>query len=275
MHELQHSLEAAQAASEAAAPCPSCAEAAAQGVHVVVDGVVTAHRRRRPASLTVTRGEIVGLAGLVGAGRTELLEAIAGLGHASGCISLDGRPLTGTIAERVARGLAIVPEDRARHGLFTLDPVRTNISMAWLPRGAHAGLVDHAGERELVGGMITRLRLRPTDPARRVQTLSGGNQQKTILGRWLAVEPSVLLLDEPTRGVDVGARHDIHEAVRAAAAAGCAVLFASSDLEEVLLLADRILVMHDGAIAGEFLREAATDVAIMSLATGGALEGAR
>lgn len=242
---------------------------------LAVDGLISAHRRRRPVSLTVRRGEIVGLAGLVGAGRTELLEAIAGLGHASGCISLDGRPLTGTIAERVARGLAIVPEDRARHGLFTLDPVRTNISMAWLPRGAHAGLVDHAGERELVGGMITRLRLRPTDSARRVQTLSGGNQQKTILGRWLAVEPSVLLLDEPTRGVDVGARHDIHEAVRAAAAAGCAVLFASSDLEEVLLLADRILVMHDGAIAGEFLREAATDVAIMSLATGGALEGAR
>ena len=244
-------------------------------IRLAVGGLISAHRRRRPASLSVKRGEIVGLAGLVGAGRTELLEAIAGLGHASGCISLDGRPLTGTIAERVARGLAIVPEDRARHGLFTLDPVRTNISMAWLPRGAHAGLVDHAGERELVGGMITRLRLRPTDPARRVQTLSGGNQQKTILGRWLAVEPSVLLLDEPTRGVDVGARHDIHEAVRAAAAAGCAVLFASSDLEEVLLLADRILVMHDGAIAGEFLREAATDVAIMSLATGGALEAAR
>ena len=244
-------------------------------IRLAVDGLISAHRRRRPASLSVRRGEIVGLAGLVGAGRTELLEAIAGLGHASGSISLDGRPLTGTIAERVARGLAIVPEDRARHGLFTLDPVRTNISMAWLPRGAHAGLVDHAGERELVGGMITRLRLRPADPARRVQTLSGGNQQKTILGRWLAVEPSVLLLDEPTRGVDVGARHDIHEAVRAAAAAGCAVLFASSDLEEVLLLADRILVMHDGAIAGEFLREAATDVAIMSLATGGALEGAR
>ncbi len=244
-------------------------------IRLAVDGLISAHHRRRPASLAVQRGEIVGLAGLVGAGRTELLEAIAGLGHASGRITLDGRALEGTIAERVARGLAIVPEDRARHGLFTLDPVCTNISMAWLPRGARAGMVDHAGERDLVAGMITRLRLRPADPARRVQTLSGGNQQKTILGRWLAVEPSVLLLDEPTRGVDVGARHDIHEAVRAAATAGCAVLFASSDLEEVLLLADRILVMHDGAIAGEFLREAATDVAIMGLATGGALETAR
>lgn len=242
---------------------------------LIVERVVSSHHRRRPASLTVRRGEIVGLAGLVGAGRTELLEAIAGLGHASGSILLDGRELAGSIAERVARGLAIVPEDRARHGLFTLDPVSTNVSMAWLPRGARAGLVDHAGERDLVGGMITRLRLRPADPARRVQTLSGGNQQKTILGRWLAVEPSVLLLDEPTRGVDVGARHDIHEAVRAAAMAGCAVLFASSDLEEVLLLADRILVMHDGLIAGELSREAATDVAIMGLATGGAMEAAR
>ena len=242
---------------------------------LIAEGVVSAHRRRRPASLTVKRGEIVGLAGLVGAGRTELLEAIAGLGHAGGRITLDGRALTGSIAERVARGLAIVPEDRARHGLFTLDPVRTNVSMAWLPRGAHAGLVDRAGERDLVDGMITRLRLRPADPARRVQTLSGGNQQKTILGRWLSIEPSVLLLDEPTRGVDVGARHDIHEAIRAAATAGCAVLFASSDLEEVLLLADRVLVMHDGAIAGEFLRDAATEVAIMGLATGGAMEAAR
>lgn len=242
---------------------------------LVVDRVVSAHRRQRPASLTVRRGEIVGLAGLVGAGRTELLEAIAGLGHASGRISLDGRPLTGTIAERVARGLAIVPEDRARNGLFTLDAVRTNVSMAWLPRGSRAGLVDRDGERDLVDGMVTRLRLRPADPSRRVQTLSGGNQQKTILGRWLAVEPSVLLLDEPTRGVDVGARHDIHEAVRAAATAGCAVLFASSDLEEVLLLADRIVVMHDGAIAGEFTRDTATEVAIMGLATGGTLETAR
>ncbi|MFM1882385.1 MAG: Ribose import ATP-binding protein RbsA [Planctomycetota bacterium] len=242
---------------------------------LVVEGLVSAHSRRKAASLTVRRGEIVGLAGLVGAGRTELLEAIAGLGHAAGRITMDGRELGGTIAERVARGLAIVPEDRARHGLFTLDPVRTNMSMAWLPRGARAGFVDHGGERDLVDGMIARLRLRPADPSRRVQVLSGGNQQKTILGRWLAVEPSVLLLDEPTRGVDVGARHDIHEAVRAAATSGCAVLFASSDLEEVLLLADRILVMHDGAIAGEFTRDTATEVAIMGLATGGALEAAR
>ncbi|MBM4111144.1 MAG: sugar ABC transporter ATP-binding protein [Phycisphaerae bacterium] len=242
---------------------------------LVVDRVISAHRQRHPNSLTVKRGEIVGLAGLVGSGRTRLLEAIAGLGHAGGSITLDGRALGTTIAQRVASGVAIVPEDRARHGLFTPDPVSTNISMAWLPRGAHAGVIDRAGERDLVAGMITRLRLRPANPARRVQTLSGGNQQKTMLGRWLSIEPSVLLLDEPTRGVDVGARHDLHEAIRAAATAGCAVLFASSDLEEVLALADRILVMHDGAIVGEFTRAQATELAIMSLATGGALEAAR
>jgi len=247
----------------------------AQPVRLEVSGLVSAHRRRRPATLAVRRGEIVGLAGLVGAGRTELLEAIAGIGHVAGRVTLDGHPLDGTVAQRVARGLAIVPEDRARNGLFPADAVRTNVSVAWLPHGAHAGMVDRRGEDGLVDTMVSRMRLRPADPTRRVQTLSGGNQQKAILARWLAVEPSVLLLDEPTRGVDVGARHDIHEAVRAAATAGCAVLFASSDLEEVLLLADRILVMHDGAIAGECMRAQATEVLVMGLATGGTMEHAR
>jgi len=123
--------------------------------------------------------------------------------------------------------------------------------------------------------MIARMQLRPPQPSRRVQTLSGGNQQKSVIGRWLAVDPKVLLLDEPTRGVDVGARAEIHAEVRRLAEAGSAVVFASSELEEVLLLADRVLVMHEGGIAGELAAHDATEVAIMHLATGGAAHAHR
>jgi len=150
-----------------------------------------------------------------------------------------------------------------------------NMSLAWIDRTSRSRLVDSRGEPGLVDRMIARMQLRPPQPSRRVQTLSGGNQQKSVIGRWLAVDPAVLLLDEPTRGVDVGARAEIHAEVRRLAAAGSAVVFASSELEEVLLLADRIIVMHDGAVAGEIAAHEATEVAIMRLATGGAVQGLR
>jgi len=233
-------------------------------------GLTTAHRRKAPVSFRVRAGEIVGLAGLVGAGRTEVLEAIAGVTEHGGSVRLDGRKVTGGAPERVRGGIAVVPEDRARHGLFLEDSVATNMSLAWIDRTSRGRLVDRRGESGLVSRMVARMQLRPPQPSRRVQTLSGGNQQKAVIGRWLAVEPAVLLLDEPTRGVDVGARAEIHAEVRRLAEAGSAVLFASSELEEVLLLADRILVMHEGAIAGELAAHEATEVAIMHLATGGA-----
>ena len=242
-------------------------------VRLKVEGLLSAHRKKAPVSFEVRAGEIVGLAGLVGAGRTEVLEAIAGVTHAGardgGRVMLDGAELVGASFERVRRGVAIVPEDRARNGLFLEDPVSMNMSLAWLDRSSRARLVDGRGERSLVGSMIARMQLRPAQPARRVQTLSGGNQQKAVIGRWLAVDPAVLLLDEPTRGVDVGARAEIHAEVRRLADAGSAVVFASSELEEVLLLADRIIVMHEGAIAGELAAHEASEVAIMHLATGG------
>jgi ABC-type sugar transport system ATPase subunit len=249
--------------------------AADAAVRVEVAALVTAHRRRRPVSFSVRAGEIVGLAGLVGAGRTEVLEAIAGVTAHGGEVRLDGRVLAGDAPARVRRGVAIVPEDRARHGLFLENPVAMNMSLAWIDRTSRARLVDRRGEAGLVSRMVARMQLRPPQPARRVQTLSGGNQQKAVIGRWLAVDPAVLLLDEPTRGVDVGARAEIHAEVRRLAEAGSAVLFASSELEEVLLLADRILVMHDGAIAGELAAHEATEVAIMHLATGGAAHAPR
>ncbi|MFM7261793.1 MAG: sugar ABC transporter ATP-binding protein [bacterium] len=244
--------------------------AADAAVRLEVTGVTSAHRRKRPISFAVRAGEIVGLAGLVGAGRTEVLEAIAGVTPHGGEVRLDGAALVGGASARVRRGVAIVPEDRARNGLFLEDPVAMNMSLAWIDRTSRARIVDGRGEAGLVARMVARMQLRPPQPSRRVHTLSGGNQQKTVIGRWLAVDPKVLLLDEPTRGVDVGARAEIHAEVRRLAAAGSAVIFASSELEEVLLLADRILVMHEGAIAGELAAHEATEVAIMHFATGGA-----
>jgi ABC-type sugar transport system ATPase subunit len=129
-------------------------------------------------------------------------------------------------------------------------------------------VIDRAGERAVVGDAIARVAVRPADPSRAVGTLSGGNQQKALVGRWTAAAPAVLLLDEPTRGVDVGARADIHAEIRRLAAAGAAVVFASSELEEVLLLADRVAVMHDGTLAGE-LAGGCGELDVMRLATGG------
>ena len=244
-------------------------------VRLEVSALVSAHRRRVPLSFRVRAGEIVGLAGLVGAGRTEVLEAIAGVTPHGGSVRLDGGELVGGSSARVRRGVAIVPEDRARNGLFLEDPVAMNMSLAWIDRHSSARVVDGRGETALVDRMIARMQLRPPQPSRRVQTLSGGNQQKSVIGRWLAVDPKVLLLDEPTRGVDVGARAEIHAEVRRLAEAGSAVVFASSELEEVLLLADRVLVMHEGGIAGELAAHEATEVAIMHLATGGAAHAHR
>jgi ribose transport system ATP-binding protein len=238
-------------------------------VRLRIDGLVSSHPRSRPMSLAVQAGEIVGLAGLVGAGRTELLEAIAGVAPHGGRVEVDGRPLGPGAARRVRAGVVLVPEDRARHGLFLENPVAMNLSLAWIGRHRRAGLVDRRGEGSLVARMVDRVRLRPAQSSRRVGTLSGGNQQKSVLGRWLAVDPAVLLLDEPTRGVDVGARAEIHAEVRRLADAGSAIVFASSDLEEVLLLADRIIVLHEGAVAGELAIRDASEVALMHLATGG------
>lgn len=254
------------------APAPLQTIDAAARVLLEVRDLVSAHRRRRPSSLVVRSGEIVALAGLVGSGRSELLEAIAGIGQSSGEIRVDGHGLSGPPSARMRQGVAIVPEDRARLGLFPSLCVGSNISMSWLAAGSHRGVVDRAKEQELAATMVHRLRIQPPHPHRRAGTLSGGNQQKAVLGRALAITPRVMLLDEPTRGVDVGARQELHDAVRSAAASGCAVLMASSDLEEVLLLADRILVMHDGQIVGECSAADATEVGIMRLATGGAKE---
>lgn len=262
-HEIERLMVGRDLTSAPSSPSSTAAE-----VRLSLDGVVTRHRNARPVTLEVRRGEIVALAGLVGAGRTELLESIAGLSESQGTVRLDDALITGPTAARVRAGIALLPEDRARDGLLHEKTVAQNVSLSWLGRTTAPGWINPAAETAMVREAITRTQLRPPDSQREVRTLSGGNQQKCVLGRLLGNSPSVLLLDEPTRGVDVGARAEIHSAIRAAAVAGASVIFASSEMEEVLLLAHRIVVMHDGGISGELSAQGATEGTILRLATG-------
>jgi L-arabinose transport system ATP-binding protein len=218
----------------------------------------------RPTSFAVRRGEIVGLFGLVGAGRSALLWLLAGAERPSGGrVRVHGTALAArTPREALAAGVALCPEDRRAEGLFPGLPVLANLNVA-----ARRGLALHpAWERAHADAWIRRLRIRAPSPDVPVATLSGGNQQKVILGRWLARDVRVLLLDEPTRGVDVGARSELYELLQELARQGVAILMASSDLPEVLGLSDRVLVMREGGLAGELARGAATQENVLRLA---------
>ncbi|MFI9402454.1 sugar ABC transporter ATP-binding protein [Nocardia sp. NPDC052316] len=206
--------------------------------------------RFRDISFAVRAGEIVGLAGLVGSGRSEVLETIYGARPASaGLVEVDGRRVRpGSTTAAVAAGMGLAPEERKSQGLFLLESVGRNISAAALPRYSRFGWFDRRRERAETGGVLARVGVRPADPNYPVRGLSGGNQQKTVLARWLLEDCRVLLLDEPTRGVDVGARAEVYAQVRGLAERGVAVLLVSSDLPELLGLADRVLVLRDGEI---------------------------
>ncbi|MEM6674076.1 MAG: sugar ABC transporter ATP-binding protein [Planctomycetota bacterium] len=235
-------------------------------------GLVTNAFPSAAVDLRVAAGELVGLAGLVGAGRTELLETIFGLREpVSGDVLLEGevRSFDGP-RSAAAAGLALVPEDRKLQGLLLEESVRVNVALATLDRRrGHLGLVDGDAERDVAEAQVAELGVRTSGIEQQAETLSGGNQQKVVVGRWLAAEPRVLLLDEPTRGVDVGAREELYGLLERLAADGLGVLFASSDLEELLRLADRIVVLYDGRVSGELDRSEATEEAVMELATGG------
>jgi len=221
-------------------------------------------------SLTVRRGEIVGLAGLVGSGRSELARAIFGAQpFDSGEIFLDNRPVKfRSPADAIRAGIAMVPEDRKALALFLEKPVRWNISMVTLPAFARRGFVKGARERALVEAQIEQLRIRTPGLEVPVRVLSGGNQQKTVLGRWLATRPRLLILDEPTHGVDVGAKAEIAALIRSLARDGVAILLISSELPEVLALSDRILVMRTGRLVATFDRADANEHVVMLHATG-------
>ena len=230
--------------------------------------------RKRPSldgvSLTVRRGEVVGLAGLVGSGRSEVARAIFGVEpFDSGQILLDGRAVRfRSPAEAVRAGIAMVPEDRKALALFVDQPVRTNISAVALPMLTRFGVVRRRRERALVVDQVGRLRIRAPGLEAPVRRLSGGNQQKAVLARWLATRPKLLILDEPTHGVDVGAKAEIYELIRSLAAEGLAILLISSELPEVLDLSDRIVVMREGRVVAVVDRAAADEHTIMMHATG-------
>ncbi|MDK1472093.1 sugar ABC transporter ATP-binding protein [Streptomyces sp. 549] len=203
-----------------------------------------------PLDLTVRPGEIVGLAGLVGSGRSEILETVYGARRpTAGRVLVDGRALRpGSVIAAVRAGLGLAPEERKAQGLLLLESVTRNVTASSLPRFSRGGWLDRAAERAAAHAAIRDLSLHPDDPDRPVRTLSGGNQQKAVLARWLLRGCKVLLLDEPTRGVDVGARAELYTLVRRLAAEGVAVLLVSSELPEVLGLADRVLVLREGRV---------------------------
>jgi ribose transport system ATP-binding protein len=224
-----------------------------------------------PISFAVRGGEIVGMAGLVGAGRTELAEALFGLRPLlRGEVRLDGQPVSIRSPRNViAAGLLLVPEDRRQYGLVLEESVQHNLGLPNLDQNSRLGLVSPRRESEMARRLCERLRVRTPRLSQPVGLLSGGNQQKVVLGKWLARQPRVLILDEPTRGVDVGAKSEIYALMDELAAAGIAIIMISSDLEEVLGMSDRVLVLHEGRLAGELPRAALSEQAIMHLATGG------
>lgn len=224
-------------------------------------------------NLSVRKGEIVGLAGLVGAGRTELARIIFGLDHAdSGEIRLrDKRILIRNPADAIMSGIAYLPEDRRRHGVILDMPVSANITLASLKRLSRFGSFDFHREKEIATEYVQRFAIKTPSIFSQVSTLSGGNQQKVALSRWLATRPSVLILDEPTQGIDVGAKAEIHALMGELASQGMAILMISSDLPEVLGMSDRIAVMRAGTIVGIWDRAEATQQGIIALALGHSL----
>jgi ribose transport system ATP-binding protein len=228
--------------------------AAADGRDVVLDVADLAHAGAfAGVNLQVHAGEIVGLAGLVGSGRSEILETIYGARKAhSGSVSVDGRRLRrGSVSSAVAAGVGLSPEERKSQGLLLDHSVYSNITLSSMDRFARLGFLDRGAERDEASRLTVSLDVRPKGVDRAARTLSGGNQQKVVLARWLLRDCRVLLLDEPTRGVDVGARSEIYALVRSLADRGVAVVVVSSEIEEVLGLADRVLVVREGRVVHE------------------------
>ncbi|HEX4052701.1 MAG TPA: sugar ABC transporter ATP-binding protein [Tepidisphaeraceae bacterium] len=224
----------------------------------------------RSVSFDAAGGEILGFAGLVGAGRSELAESVFGVRPLiEGQVLLDGIPLKiRHCRDAIAAGIFLVPEDRRRTGLVTSMTVRENITLPGLWNYTRAMLISRRAESAEARRQIDSMRIRTPGPEARVMNLSGGNQQKVVLAKWLALEPKVLIVDEPTRGIDVGAKAEIYRLLRALADKGVAVIVISSDMEEVLGISDRIAVMHEGAIAGILDRAHFSEEKVMNLAFG-------
>ncbi|MFG3255033.1 sugar ABC transporter ATP-binding protein [Streptomyces sp. NPDC048172] len=224
----------------------------------------------RDVSFEVRRGEIVALAGLVGAGRSEVVQAVFGVDRAdAGEVEVDGKPLRrGSPTAAMDAGLALVPEDRRQRGLVMEASIERNIGLTGLGKLGSGGMVRRTLERARASDWAVKLQLKYDRLSDTVGVLSGGNQQKVVLAKWLATEPAVLIVDEPTRGIDVGTKAEVHRLLSSLAAEGLAVLMVSSDLPEVLGMADRVLVMHEGRLVAEIPRDEATEESVMAAATG-------
>jgi ribose transport system ATP-binding protein len=227
---------------------------------------LSARHRISDVSVQVHRGEVVGLGGLLGAGRSETAKAVVGALHTeSGAVEVDGVPVRRNSTPAAIRaGAVMLPEDRKSEGIIPNLSVRENIVLAALPRISRAGLVDRAKQDEIVRYFIDRLRIRAASPEQRVSELSGGNQQKVMLARWLCLNPKVLLLDEPTRGIDVGAKAEVQGVIDELAADGLAVVLISSDLEELIEGSDRVVVLKDGSQVGELTGADVTEPALLA-----------
>lgn len=224
----------------------------------------------RDVSFALRTGEILGFAGLIGAGRTEVARVLFGIDQRdAGEVRLGGSPVDFADPSAAMRaGIAYVPEDRHQNGLVLDFSISSNVTLPILSRLFRQLFVRRASEREIATRYVDQLRIRTTGVDQPVRALSGGNQQKVVLGKWLASEPRVLILDEPTRGIDIGAKVEVHRIISELAASGLAIILISSDLPEVLAMSDRILVLHEGAVTAEIGAVAATEESVMFAATG-------
>ncbi len=232
---------------------------------------VTNPNRKRvdDVSFSVRRGEILGVAGLVGAGRTEMVSALFGAypGRSTAQVLVEGKPVkVGSPAQAIAHGICLVPEDRKRHGIVPLMGVGENITLATLAQYARGLRVDKGAELATVDREIKRLRIKTASPALSIASLSGGNQQKAVLTKMVLALPKVLILDEPTRGVDVGSKYDIYKMIADLAASGVAIIMVSSELPEILGMSDRVLVIGEGELRGDFANQGLTQERILAAA---------
>jgi rhamnose transport system ATP-binding protein len=222
-------------------------------------------------SFTVQQGEILGFSGLVGAGRTEVARAVFGITQPeAGQILIDGQEVAiNAPAEAMRHGIAYVPEDRYQQGLVREFPISSNVTMPiWRSISNWLGIVDRRRERVIATDYFQRLQIHATGISQLAQSLSGGNQQKVVIAKWLATRPRILILDEPTRGIDIGAKIEVHRLISQLATEGMAIIMISSELPEVLAMSDRILVMHEGRISGQFTRDDATQERLLAAAMG-------
>ena len=237
---------------------------------LAIENIRTERYPMHEVSLAVRRGEILGLAGLIGAGRSEVARAVFGADmRLSGTILWEGEPLAiHSPGDAIRHGIFLVPEDRRATGLITDMSIRENVTLPAINRFASAGLIRFAKERREAASACRRLNVKAPTIDVAAATLSGGNQQKVVLAKWLSLGPKALIFDEPTRGIDVGAKAEIYHLMRGLAEEGVAILMISSDMEEVLGVSDRVAVMHEGQVTGALPRAECTEEAIMNLAVG-------